>query len=153
MLRMSRLTDYGTVILTRMAREETALHTSASLAAETHLGPATVAKILKGLAHAGLVSSQRGAHGGYRLARPADQISAASIIDALEGPIAITECAANVHQCELEPYCGVGTAWQRINAAIRRALADITLAQLASWKRGTVPQFDLGPGPGLEQHV
>jgi FeS assembly SUF system regulator len=151
MLRMSRLTDYGTVILTRMAREETALHTAASLAEETHLGPPTVATILKGLARAGLVCSQRGAHGGYRLARPPEQISVASIIDALEGPIAITECAAQPHQCELERYCTVGSAWQKINAAIRKALGDITLAQLASWKRGTVPHIDLGAS--MEQHA
>jgi FeS assembly SUF system regulator len=144
MLRMSRLTDYGTLILSRMAEEGRELHTAASLAEATRLGTPTVAKLLKGLAHAGLVNSQRGAHGGYRLARPASQITAAEILDALEGPIAITECAAQLYQCELEAYCNVGSAWQRINAAIRRALNDITLAQLASSKRGTLPQIDLG---------
>ena len=145
MLRMSRLTDYGTVILARMAHAQTQ-HTAASLAEQTHLGPPTVAKILKALARAGLVSSHRGAHGGYRLARPPEEITAGEIIDALEGPIAITECSAPVHQCELESFCNVGSAWQRINTGIRRALDDITLAQLASWKRGTVPQIDLGLG-------
>jgi FeS assembly SUF system regulator len=151
MLRMSRLTDYGTLILTRMAEEGRELHTAASLAEETHLGTATVAKLLKALARAGLVSSQRGAHGGYRLARSAAQITAAEIIDALEGPIAITECAAPQHHCELEAYCNVGSAWQRINAAIRRALHDITLAQLASAKRGVLPHIDLGSS--MEHHA
>jgi FeS assembly SUF system regulator len=151
MLRMSRLTDYGTVILTRMAHAQDGLHTAASLAGQTRLGPPTVAKILKALTHAGLVRSQRGAHGGYRLARPPERITAAEIIDALEGPIAITECSAPVHQCELESFCNVGSAWQRINTGIRRALDDITLAQLASWKRGTVPQIDLGLG--MERHA
>ena len=70
------------------------------------------------------------------------------IIDALEGPIAITECAGPVHQCELESICNVGTAWQRINLGIRRALSDITLAQLATWKRGTVPHIDLATSAG-----
>jgi FeS assembly SUF system regulator len=151
MLRMSRLTDYGTVILARMAHAQAQLHTAASLAEQTRLGPPTVAKILKALARAGLVCSQRGAHGGYRLARPPERITAAEIIDALEGPIAITECAAPVHQCELESFCNVGSAWQRINAGILRALDDITLAQLASWKRGTVPQIDLGLS--MERHA
>jgi FeS assembly SUF system regulator len=146
MLRMSRLTDYGTLILSRMAQEPAALHTASSLAERTRLGPATVAKILKALAHAGLVSSQRGAHGGYRLARPAEHITACEIIDALEGPVAITECAG--HQCELESICGVGGAWQRINAGIRRALDDITLEQLVTWKRGPLPHFDLGMQTG-----
>jgi FeS assembly SUF system regulator len=143
MLRMSRLTDYGTVILTRMAHEAGALHTAASLAEQTRLGPPTVAKILKCLARAGLVRSQRGVHGGYRLARAAEQITAAEIIDALEGPVAITECSGQAHRCELESVCSVGSAWQRINVAIRRALAGITLAQLAAWKRGAVPHIDL----------
>ena len=151
MLRMSRLTDYGTVILTRMAHGQGQLHTAASLAEQTRLVQPTAAKILKALARAGLVCSQRGAHGGYRLARAPERITAAEIIDALEGPIAITECAAPVHKCELESFCNVGSAWQRINTGIRRALDDITLAQLASWKRGTVPQIDLGLG--AERHA
>jgi FeS assembly SUF system regulator len=150
MLRMSRLTDYGMLILTRMAAAQDDLHTAASLAAQARLGPPTVAKILKCLAHAGLVCSQRGAHGGYRLARPADRITAAEIIEALEGPVAITECSAEVHRCELESFCNVGSAWQRINGAIRRALDEITLAQLASWKRGALPKIDLSSS--MEQH-
>ena len=143
MLRMSRLTDYGTLILTRMAQADAGLHTAASLAAQTRVGLPTVAKILKILTNAGLVCSQRGAHGGYRLARAPERITAAEIIDALEGPVAITECAALVHSCELESICNVGSAWQRINGAIRRALDEITLAQLASWKRGMTPRIDL----------
>ena len=64
------------------------------------------------------------------------------IIDALEGPVAITECASEDSHCEIESYCGVGSAWQRINLAIRRALGDITLEQLASWKRSSTPSMD-----------
>ena len=143
MLRMSRLTDYGTLILTRMAQADAGWHTATSLAAQTRVGLPTVAKILKILTNAGLVCSQRGAHGGYRLARAPERITAAEIIDALEGPVAITECAALVHSCELESICNVGSAWQRINGAIRRALDEISLAQLASWKRGMTPRIDL----------
>ncbi len=140
---MSKLTDYGTVLLSRMAQSGQPRHSAAGLAADTHLAVPTVSKILKALARAGLVRSYRGAHGGYALARPAERISAAQIIDALEGPVAITECSQEVSHCELETFCGVGSAWQRINLAIRRALDDLTLAQLASWKRGTVPRVNL----------
>lgn len=151
MLRMSRLTDYGTLILTRMAQDGAALHTAASLAEQTRLGQPTVAKLLKVLGRAGLVTSQRGSHGGYRLARPADHITAADIIDALEGPVSITACSAPVHQCELEAWCNVSSAWQRINGAIRRALAEITLAELASWKRGMTPEIHLRAN--IEHHA
>ncbi len=142
MLRMSRLTDYGTVLLAYMAKSDAdTLHTAAGLADSTHLAQTTVSKLLKALTRAGLLESFRGAAGGYRLARPAADISAAEIIDALEGPVSITECAGADSQCELATVCGVGNAWQRINVAIRRALDDITLAQL------------LGPASSLPQVV
>jgi Rrf2 family protein len=77
------------------------------------------------------VTSARGAHGGYQLARPASRISAASIIDAIEGPVAITECSGNHSACDLETICSTGGSWQRINAAIRSSLDGISLAQLS----------------------
>jgi len=77
------------------------------------------------------VVSTRGLHGGYRLARPASQISAAAILDALEGPLALTECATNHSRCDLQANCSVGGNWQRINQAIRQSLDEITLAELA----------------------
>jgi Rrf2 family protein len=82
------------------------------------------------LVHAGLVVSSRGVQGGYALARPAGEISAAEILDALEGPVAITECSSSNGGCDLESYCRVGSAWQRINASIRKALEGISLADL-----------------------
>lgn len=131
MLRISKLTDYATVILGHMARGPgDALFSAAGLSQCTTLGAATVSKLLKSLNRAGLVNSFRGSAGGYRLARPADQITAAQIIDALEGPVSITQCSAGDGHCDLECVCGVGGSWQRINAAIRQGLEHITLAQL-----------------------
>jgi FeS assembly SUF system regulator len=141
MLRMGKLTDYGTLILTHLV--DRACIPASGLAERTRLGAPTVSKILKALGRAGIVHSARGANGGYTLARDAAEISAADIIDALEGPVAITECSSIGGACELETVCGVGSAWQHINVAIRRALDDISLAQLANWQRGTIPPMDL----------
>lgn len=145
MLRMSRLTDYGTVVLAYLARAGQRC-TTAAVADGTHLAPTTVSKLLKALTRAGLVDSFRGSHGGYRLARAAGEITAAEIIDALEGPVSITECSAEVNHCDLATVCGVGAAWQRINVAIRAGLEHVTLAQLADSSH-TLPPFDLGGEP------
>jgi len=131
MLRISRLTDYATVLLATLASEPERVQTAASLAEQTHIAAPTVSKLLKQLHRAGLVSSTRGLHGGYQLARPAAQISAAAILDALEGPLALTDCSVGHGQCEIEESCRVGRVWQRLNLAIRRALYEVSLAQLA----------------------
>src|SRR6516164_3187995 len=131
MLRISRLTDYATVLLATLASEPQRVQTAASLAEQTRIAAPTVSKLLKQLHRAGLVTSTRGLHGGYQLARPAAQISAAAILDALEGPVALTDCSAGHGQCEIEETCRVGRVWQRLNLAIRRALYDVSLAQLA----------------------
>ena len=131
MLRMSRLTDYATVLLASLANEPGRVRTAAALAEQTHIAAPTVSKLLKQLQRAGLVSSTRGLHGGYQLARPATQISAAAILDALEGPLALTDCAAGHGNCDIEDSCRVGRVWQRLNLAIRRSLYEVTLAQLA----------------------
>jgi Rrf2 family protein len=88
MLRISRLTDYSTVLLAALAGDPERVQTAAALAESTHIAAPTVCKLLKQLQRAGLVLSTRGLHGGYQLARPATQISAAAILDALEGPVA-----------------------------------------------------------------
>lgn len=131
MLRISRLTDYATVVLAALAAAPQRVQTAAALAARTHIAAPTVSKLLKQLQRTGLVSSTRGLHGGYRLARPANQISAATILDALEGPLALTDCSAGHGQCGIEETCRVGRAWQRLNLAIRRSLQEVTLSQLA----------------------
>jgi FeS assembly SUF system regulator len=131
MLRISKLTDYATVLLGRLAAGPRALHTAAQLSADTHIAAATCSKLLKQLHRAGLVDSTRGAHGGYRLARPALEITALQILDAMEGPMALIDCARHEHQCGIESTCGVGRAWQRVNVAIHRSLQEITLLELA----------------------
>jgi FeS assembly SUF system regulator len=131
MLRISKMTDYATVILARLALAPERQFTAAQLADQTHLAQPTVSKVLKLLLRRGLLRSTRGLHGGYRLARPAGEITAAQILDALEGPMALIECARHVHHCSIESTCGVGRAWQRVNLALRRVLEDITLVELA----------------------
>lgn len=143
MLRMSRLTDYGTVVLACMAADPDALYSATDVAARVSLSPPTVSKILKLMARAGLVSSVRGAQGGYTLSRAPHEITAAQIIDALEGPVALTECSTDEGHCELERVCNVGSAWQKINVTIRRALEDITLDQLLSSGGQPLPRIDL----------
>jgi FeS assembly SUF system regulator len=131
MLRISRLTDYATVLLATLAESPGRVQTAACLAEQTKLALPTVSKLLKQLQRAGLVVSTRGLRGGYQLARPATEISAAAILDALEGPFAITDCASGHGQCDREKSCRVGHAWQRLNLTIRRSLHEVSLAQLA----------------------
>ena len=129
-LRISKLTDYGTVVLGELAGDPDAVCSAADVAQTTGIGLPTVSKLLKRLAHADLVISTRGVNGGYRLARDARDISAADVIDALEGPVSITECSAADSSCNYEHVCNVGNAWQRINVAIRHALDEVSLADL-----------------------
>lgn len=131
MLRVSKLTDYATVVLAQMARAPETVHTASDLAERTKLAQPTVAKLLKKFVHGGLLTSYRGAHGGYLLARSPEEISAVDIIDTVEGPFAMTECSLGHDQCELEQVCNIGHHWQRINGLIRSALDDISLADLA----------------------
>ena len=140
MLRISRLTDYGTLVLAHLAAEGNAPTSAAEVASVTGIALPTVSKLLKLLAKAGLVTSTRGAQGGYRLSRRATDITAADIIDALEGPVYITECSADDSSCDFESVCNVGGAWQRINVAIRRALQDVNLSDLQR-AEAPVPNF------------
>ena len=133
MLRITRQTDYGVMILTRIALEGPArIHTARDLAAETEVPLPTVSKILKLLARAELLVSQRGVKGGYRLARPAGQITVAEVIRAIEGPIAMTECVESAAgECDKESWCPVRSNWRLINDAVQSALEEITLARMA----------------------
>lgn len=142
MLRISKLTDYATVILAALAESPAVLLSAAGLAERIGIGVPTVSKLLKELQRAGLVRSARGAHGGYQLARPAAEISAAHIIDAVEGPVALTECAGDHSQCDIEESCQVGRSWQRISIAIRRSLQEVRLTSL-------IADDDAAPAPDL----
>ena len=131
MLRITRLTDYATVVLAALAQAPERVQTAPALAERTRIAAPTVSKLLKQLQRAGLVVSTRGLHGGYQLARPPSQISAAAILDALEGPLALTDCATGHGNCEIEGTCSVSHVWQRLNVAIRRSLYAVSLAELA----------------------
>jgi len=139
-LRISKLTDYGTVVLAQLAANEGHVCSATDVANATEIALPTVSKLLKSLARAGLVTSTRGATGGYELARDPEDISAADVIDALEGPVSITECSSSDSQCHFEHVCNVGGAWQRINVAIRHALDGVSLVDLTRTK-GPLPRF------------
>jgi len=133
MIRISRLTDYGIVLMSYMAGQPERAHTASELAAGAQLPSPTVSKLLRLLAREGLLESQRGVKGGYTLARRADEISVGAIISALEGPIALTDCAAlEDPDCAREPLCPVRGHWNRISLAIRDALEGISLADMAA---------------------
>ena len=133
MLRLSKQADYGLVLMSHFASRTGAQVLSArDLAAEAGLPLPTVGKVLKLLARAGLLRSQRGVNGGYVLAHPASQISVAAIVQALEGPIGMTDCAPQApRSCEHEPHCPVRTPVQRINAVVRETLSQMSLEELS----------------------
>jgi FeS assembly SUF system regulator len=130
MLRMSKLADYSTVVMTYMARNPGALHSAHEVAKQVGLTLATVSKIFKMLAKNQLVVSTRGVKGGYLLAKAPERISVAEIIDAVEGPIALTECSYQPGACLQESHCSVRGNWQKINHAIRGALEGVSLADM-----------------------
>ena len=115
MLRMSRLTDYGIVLLAHLAAApDDAVHNARELAERARLPLPVVSKILKHLAREGFLHSQRGAKGGYALAQRPEEISVAAVIDALEGPIALTDCGTHPGACDREASCVTRAPWQRI---------------------------------------
>jgi FeS assembly SUF system regulator len=127
---MSKLTDYGTVVMTSMARAPDHVHSAANLAVQTGLALPTVTKVLKTLARARLLVSVRGAKGGYTLARAPREISIAQVISAMEGPIGLTECGSVPGLCLVESGCAVRANWQSINHMVLQALDRITLEQM-----------------------
>jgi FeS assembly SUF system regulator len=133
MMKLSRISDYGIVLMTLIANrdDDAAPHNAREVAAQAELPLPVVSKILKSLAREGLLVSHRGAKGGYSLARPPQEISAAEMIAALDGPIGLTECTVHPGQCVQEASCHVREPWQRINDVVRRALTSVTLADLA----------------------
>ena len=151
MIRISRLTDYGIVLMTHMAAHDDRVHNAAEVAAEAHLPAPTVSKLLRLLTKEGLLESHRGVKGGYGLARRAEDITVGNIIKALEGPIAITECVDVQSGCSHEPICPVRGRWHRINAALREALAGISLAEMAETPRPEPKLVTLGRRPVLAE--
>ena len=130
MLRVTKLTDYATLVLTVMAGAPQAVHSAAGLAERARLEATTVSKLLKSLAHAGLVEGFRGVNGGYRLARAPDAISLIQIVEAMEGPLGMTECSVHAGNCGIEDHCGVRANWRRVNEVVVDALRGVTLSQM-----------------------
>ena len=130
MIILSKLADYGVIVASHLAAHPERQMPAAALAAEARLPRATVAKVLKALAHAGVVAGARGATGGYRLARPATEISVAAVVAAIDGAIGLTQCTSHKPSCERSDFCPTRTPWQRINHAVGAALGAVTLAEM-----------------------
>ena len=138
MLRVTRLTDYATIVLTVLAARPGVVLSAVELAELSGLEAPTVAKVLRPLARAGLVEGFRGAGGGYRLAREPARISLVEIVEAMEGPLGMTECSLHAGNCGLEDSCGVRANWRRINDVVAAALRDVTLAQMLAPPRKAI---------------
>ena len=147
MLRLSKLTDYAVVVLAGLDRAERSSRVVAvpEIALASGLTEPTVAKVLKILGQAGLVQGLRGAHGGYRLSRALHEITLSEVIVAFDGPIALTACVDGaIGGCDAEAMCPVRGRWDLVNRAIRNALADVTVADLAGPARcQAAPAFAL----------
>src|SRR5579863_657222 len=131
MVILSKLADYGVIVATHLAAHPERQMTAAVLAHETSLPRATVAKLLKTLAHAGIVAGARGAAGGYRLARDASAISVVQVVSAIDGSMGVTQCTIH-DDCKRSHFCATRPHWHRINAAVSTALGAITLAEMAN---------------------
>lgn len=158
MIRMTKATDYGIVLLTCFAAgtPDSTLN-ARDLAEQTHLPIPMVSKILKLLTRAGLLESHRGMKGGYSLSRRPEQITVAEIVGSLEGPIAITECVGGpASKCEIERLCPMRSNWSQINEAVKSALAGITLAQMARpmhFRRNTTAEIiPISPAEALSRN-
>ena len=127
---MGKLTDYGIVLMSYLAQKTDVQHSAHALADAVHVPLPTVKKVLKALSQAGLLNSERGAHGGYSLSLSPKTISVAEIITAIEGPIALTECVGSESHCDQENHCSIQTNWTRINNAVFHALDEVKLSDM-----------------------
>lgn len=130
MLRIGKLTDYAMLIMSQMAKDPDSVLSAAFLADALHLTTPTVSKVLKMLSEAGLVTSLRGADGGYRLARSAAEISLADVIAAMEGDFALTECCESSGLCAIDSLCNMRENWRKINKMIHALLSRFTILDM-----------------------
>ena len=132
MMRINKLTDYGLVVMTKIAAgKNDEIHTARAISENTNIPLPTVTQLLKTLSSNGLLDSQRGSQGGYSLAKSSDNISIASIIETFEGPISLTECATTSCECSYESNCSAEEPWQKINDTVKNALESISLNEMA----------------------
>jgi FeS assembly SUF system regulator len=133
MIVLSKLADYGVIVATHLAAgPDERQMTAAALAKEARLPRATVAKVLKALAHAGIVTGERGAAGGYRLARAPTAISIAEVVAAIDGAMGLTQCTSHMLACTRSDFCMTRPHWHRINQAVGTALGAVMLADMVS---------------------
>ncbi|WP_284736123.1 RrF2 family transcriptional regulator [Dongia deserti] len=131
-MRLSRLADFAVVLMTHMAQHQ-GVRTASEAAVATQLPAPAAAKVLARLCREGLLTSSRGVRGGYQLARPATDISVGAIINALDGPVALTQCIrSGPGGCEIEAVCPSRIGLHRINVAVHKALDDVSLADIAA---------------------
>ena len=130
MIILSKLADYGVIVATHFAAHPDRQATAAAIATATRLPPATVAKLLKALAHAGLVTATRGSTGGYRLARLPAAISVAEVVAAIDGDIGMTQCSVHAADCDRTNYCPTRPHWAVINRAVGAALSAVSLDEM-----------------------
>lgn len=130
MLRIGKLTDYAVLILAHMARTPESVMSATFLAEALHLSVPTMSKILKILSDAGLVSSLRGSEGGYRLQKPAGEISVAEVIAAMEGEIAMTECCERINHCAINSTCVMKENWVKINMMVNSLLSRLSILDM-----------------------
>ena len=130
MIRISKLTDYAMVILAHMGKNPTLVLQTSEIANELNLTKPTVAKILKQLVNKNILISQRGATGGYQLANNTEELSLATIITALEGQVAITQCNSTTKHCARAAMCPINSPWVKINHIIYESLAAYKLSDL-----------------------
>lgn len=130
MLKISKLTDYGVVVLNYLAEQGSLQQSVDDIASHTGLNAPTVRKVMKTLADSGLVLTRRGAKGGYRIARPPEHISLQDVVQAFEGPIALTECTQTDHQCDITEQCSLSDSWGGINLLLMQILRRMTLADV-----------------------
>jgi FeS assembly SUF system regulator len=131
MFKLNRMTDYAIVVLGALAHRQGEILATAQLAELTGLSQPTVAKVAKTLMAADLLETQRGVHGGYRLAQPAAATSLVQIVEAMEGPIAVNDCVDGAPApCVVSNCCFMSRNWNRVNLAVRNALSDLSLEDL-----------------------
>ena len=138
-MKISRLADYAVLICCHLAAQKECLCNVTTLAEKTNLGQATVSKVMKTLSKANIVTSCRGVNGGYALAEPPYAISVCDIVEAIDGPIALTNCLSeNHHTCDASEQCHMHPQWHKLNIAVRRAFKDLALSDV-------MPEADIPP--------
>ena len=138
-MKLSTRARYGMRAMVAIARRADAYSTGEQIAHEEDVSKKYLDSILGELREAGLLDAARGAKGGYKLARPAAEMTAAEIVESLDGPISIVPCVRDADSCQRSPRCPTRHVWQSVSEAARQVLAGLTLAQLVCDAPGNAP--------------